>query len=408
MRRYESPFRLVVALLAVFCGSLWADDWPQWRGPNRDGKSPDTGLLKKWPDGGPPLLWKNSEIGFGYSSPYIVDGAIYITGIQGDDLVITCLDMDGGKQWQTVHGPAWQKNYPGARATPTFEEGYLYLMSGLGHLACYDAKNGKRKWAVDVTKKFGGKPGGWGYAESVLIYKDYAVVTPGGKNCIVALKKKTGKPVWSSKGLSDRPGYASCILFEYKNNPLIANLTAEGLVCVDAKKGRFLWRCDRAAGKTAVCPTPVYSDGYCFAASGYGNGGACVKLEGSGRKVKGEQVWDTKDMVCHHGGYVVVDGHIYGNNGGGWACLDLKTGDTKWNERGVGKGSLCYADGMLYTFSENGGRMGLVPATPDGLKVVSEFSVDGHGKSWAHPVVIGGRLYVRYAENLYIFNVKAG
>jgi outer membrane protein assembly factor BamB len=179
------------------------------------------------------------------------------------------------------------------------------------------------------------------------------------------------------------------------------------LVCIDAKRGKLLWRCDRAAGKTAVCPTPVYSDGYVFAASGYGNGGACVKLGGSGRKVKAKPVWETTDMVCHHGGYVVVDGYLYGNHSSGWTCLDLKSGKKKWHDGGVGKGSICYADGMLYTFSEGGGKIGLVPATPDGFKLVSQFSVEGRGRSWAHPAVIGGRLYLRYGGNLYVFDVKA-
>lgn len=315
--------------------------------------------------------------------------------------------MDGNEQWSKEHGPIWTKNYPGSRATPTINDGKLYLMSGQGYLACYDAKTGNRKWAVDVTKACKSQPPNWGYAESVLIYKDYAIVTPGGANCIAAFKTASGKPAWSSKGLSDPPGYGSCILFKYKKAPLIANLTAKGLVCVDAKKGKFLWREDRCAGRTAVCPTPVYSDGYVFAASGYGNGGACVKLSGPGRRVKATQIWDTKDMVCHHGGYVIVDKHIYGNNGNGWACLDLKTGKSKWDERGVGKGSICYADGMLYTFAENGGVIGLVEATPKKFNLVSQFSVEGQGKSWAHPVVTDGRLYVRYADTLYVFDVKA-
>lgn len=398
-------------IVAVWALSLFAEstDWPQWRGPNRDGKSPDTGLLKKWPEKGPPLLWKASDIGEGFSSAVIAEGMVYITGNIGSDLVITAFDMNGKKLWNKIHGPACERNgfHPGSRATPTIEDGKLYLMSDFGLLACYDAKTGKKKWSGDVTKAFGGKPGSWGYAESVLIYKDSAIVTPGGSNCIVALKAATGKQVWASKGLSDPPGYSSCIAFTCDNVPMIANMTAKGMVCVSPKDGKLLWRNDRAAGPTAVCPTPVYSDGYVFGASGYGNGGACVKLEVAGQKVKAEQVWETKDMICHHGGFVVVDGYIYGNHEGGWSCLDLKTGDKKWFETGVGKGSLCYADGMLYTYSEREGRIGLVPANPEKFELVSEFSVEGKGPSWAHPVVIGGRLYVRYDDNLYVFNVKA-
>ncbi|MEW6359021.1 MAG: PQQ-binding-like beta-propeller repeat protein [Planctomycetota bacterium] len=382
-------------------------DWPQWRGPNRDGKSLDTGLLKKWPDGGPPLVWKADGIGAGFSSAAVADGMVYVTGVKGRDLGITAFNLEGEKQWEKPHGPAWTANYPGSRATPTIDDGKLYLMSGLGHLACYDAKSGERKWAVDVAKACNAQPPNWGYAESVLIYKDTAIVTPGGMNCIVAFKTATGKPAWRSKGLSDPPGYGSCILFEFKDVPMIANLTAKGLVCVDAKKGTFLWREDRCAGKTAVCPTPVYFDGYVFAASGYGNGGACVQLGGTGKRIKAKQAWETRDMVCHHGGYVVVDGYIYGNNENGWACIELKSGQTKWKEQGVGKGSICYADGMLYTYSENGGVIGLVEANPKRFNLVSQFRVQGQDKSWAHPAVTDGRLYLRYGDTLYVFDVKA-
>jgi len=408
----RKPLNMVTALIvlpAVLSAAACLGNeayWPQWRGPNRDGKSLDTGLLKQWPREGPPLAWKAKGIGGGYSSVAVADGIVYITGRIGDALAITAFDMDGNEKWKKPHGRAWDANYPGARSTPTIDDGKLYILSGRGLLGCYDAKNGERKWLVDIPTTCSSSPPNWGYAESVLIYKDLAIVTPGGRNCIVAFKKSTGKPAWVSKGLNDRPAYASCILFKYKGYPLIANLTAKGLVCISARSGKFLWRNDRAAGRTAVIPTPVYEDGYVFAASGYGNGGACVKLRGSGSRPKAVQVWETKDMVCHIGGFVIVDGYIYGNHGNGWVCLDLKTGRKMWQDRGVGKGSVCYADGMLYTYAENGGRIGLVEAKPDGFRMTGSFSVPGSGRSWAYPVVTGGRLYLRYDDALYVFDVS--
>jgi outer membrane protein assembly factor BamB len=239
-----------------------------------------------------------------------------------------------------------------------------------------------------------------------LVYGNLAVVTPGGRHCIVALNRLTGREVWRSKGLSDPAGYSSCIGFTCNGVPMIANMTAKGLVCVSAADGRFLWRNDRAAGRTAVCPTPAYADGYVFGASGYGNGGVCVKLSVSGNRVTATQAWDTSDMDCHHGGYVIVDGYIYGNHRNGWNCLELSTGRKVWGERGVGKGSVCYADGMLFTFSENRGRLGIAPANPSTSSLTGELRVQGTGKSWAHPVVIGGRLYVRYDDTLYTFDVR--
>ena len=400
---------LLLGLGACLCGTRQAraDDWPQWRGLNRDGKSAETGLLKKWPSGGPKRIWKVTGIGGGFSGPAVTNGRIFTTGLVGENLVVKALDLGGKAVWRITHGPGWKKSHPGSRATPTVDGERMYLLSGKGLLSCYGVSDGRRKWSVDITRKFGGKAPKWGYAESPLVYGNLVVVSPGGPNCIVALDKKSGRRAWTSKGFSDVIHYSSCIGFEFKGVSLIATMTSKALVCVSAADGRFLWRNDRAAGKTAICPTPVYSEGYVFGASGYGNGGACQRLSVRGRRLVAQQAWSTDDMDCHHGGYVVVDGYIYGNHKSGWNCLDLKTGRKMWSARGVGKGSICYADGMLYTFSERGGRIGLVPATPRGFALAGEFKVEGSGKSWAHPVVAGGRLYLRYGDNLYAYDVKA-
>lgn len=383
-----------------------AANWPGWRGPLRDGKSPDTGLLKEWPAEGPPLLWHATGLGGGFSTVAVVDGVVYTTGVVGKDLVLFAFDMQGKLKWRVSHGPAHSKSHPGARSTPTIDEGYLHIVSGGGLVGCYDAAKGGRKWTRTLAE-FGGKTPGWAYAESVLIYNDLAVVTPGGENCIVALKKGTGEPVWSTQGFSAGAQYGSCYAFEHGGVPMIAAGTREGLVCVEADSGRVLWSNAFSAGNTANCPTPVYSDGHVFWANGYGKGGICLKLDVAGKNVTADVAWTTRDMNCHHGGYIIDDGYIYGNHSSGWVCLDLRTGEKQWQERGVGKGSVCYADGMLYLFSENRGRAGLATCSPQGFEMRGEFSVEGEGKSWAHPVVIGGRLYLRYDDNLYCFDVRA-
>jgi outer membrane protein assembly factor BamB len=232
-------------------------------------------------------------------------------------------------------------------------------------------------------------------------------VKPGKAKCIVALDKLTGETVWTSSGFTAGPEYSSCLPFTFQGKSCIATGTRSGIVCVDAGDGSLLWMNRWCANNTANCPDPAYADGHVFWANGYGKGGICMKLKLEGGKVGADQAWTTKDMVCHHGGYIIHEGHIYGNNGGGWACLDLKTGERKWNERGVGKGSLCWADGMLYLFGESGGRAGLATCSPDGFEMKGTFSVEGRGPSWAHPVVIGGRLYLRYDTHLYCFDVKA-
>ena len=382
-------------------------EWPCFHGPNRDAKSPDKGLLKEWPAGGPPLLWKYEGLGQGFSTVSVSGGMIYTTGDIGGRFVVSALDMDGKLKWKIDHDAAWTKSSNlGARSTPTIDGGNLYIESGEGLVGCYDAKTGDKKWTRPLSE-FGGKPGGWGYAESVLIQGNLAIVTPGGSKCIVALNKLTGEPAWTSSGFSAGAQYGGCVPFTFQNVPLLAAGTAGGLFCVDARTGALAWSNDWCKGNVANCPTPAYADGFVFWSNGYGKGGICMRLSAAGDKVTAEQAWTTKDMVCHHGGYIIDNGYIYGDNGGGVTCLELKTGKVMWKDKGVGKGSVLWADGMLYLFSERGGKAALAACSPTATAMKGEVSVAGNGPSWAHPVVIGGRLYLRYDTNLYCYDVKA-
>jgi outer membrane protein assembly factor BamB len=383
---------------------LAAAGWPGWLGPNRDGKSTDVGLLRQWPDGGPKLLWKADGIGVGFSSVAVTAATVYITGDQDGKLWIFAFDHQGKPLWKTDFGPS-RGGPDGSRSSPVLDGGNLYLVNGNGLVGCFDAAGGKQKWSRDA-KEFGGSPGGWGYAESVLIYKNMAIFKPGGKNCIVALDKTSGQTLWKSSGFEAGPEYSSSIAVTFQGQPMIITGTNRGIFAVDAEQGTLLWSNDWSAGNTANCPTPAYADGYVFWSNGYGKGGICLKLKKEDGKVAADVAWTTHDLVCHHGGYVIHQGCIYGNHEGGWACLDLKTGRKKWSERAVGKGSLCFADGMLYLFSENNGHAGLATCSPEGLELKGKVKVDGDGPSWAHPVVAGGRLYLRYDTNLYCFNVK--
>ena len=398
--------------------------WPYWRGPNRNGKSPDTGLLKQWPTDGPKKLWQADDIGKGYSTVTLSGGLIYTTGdvgarseqvgeggrrrarLTGGRLMLFAFDMNGKLQWKQEIDAAWTRSVSGSRSTPTIDGDRLYLLSGNGVITCRDAKTGKEEW-TKKTGDFGGRSARWGYAESILILDKLAIVKPGGDKCIVALDKLTGRTVWTSSGFSAGPEYGSCLPFTYQGRLCITTGTRSGIICVDAKDGTMLWSNSWCEGNVANCPDPAYADGHVFWANGYGKGGVCMKLKVAGGKVDAEKAWTTKDMVCHHGGYIIHKGYIYGNHSGGWACLDLKTGEKKWNERGVGKGSACWADGMLYLFGEKDGKVGLATCSPAGLEMKGTFSVEGSGPSWAHPVVIGGRLYLRYDTHLYCFDVKA-
>jgi len=401
--------RTIHVALALFLSAFLLNaaeaQWLSWQGPTLDNKSPDTGLLKQWPAAGPKLLWKTDGIGQGFSTVAVANGMIYTTGDLDGKLTIFAFDSSGKPEWSKPHDQEWANDPGGSRSTPTIDSGKLYILSAHGLIGCYNAKTGEKIWTRRM-QEFGGSPHGWGYAESVLIQGKLALVTPGGKNCIVALDKTTGQTVWMSKGFSAPPNYGSLMPFTFQGVPLIVAGTGGGLFCVDARNGQLQWSNDFCAGNTANCPTPAYSNGYVFWANGYGKGGICMKLKKVGNKVDADVAWTTGDMDCHHGGYVILDGYIYGNNGGGWTCLKLTDGTKTWNDRGVGKGSICYADGMLYLFSENSGQMGLASFSPQGMQLKGKFNVRGEGPSWAHPVVVGGRLYLRYDQNLYCFDVK--
>ena len=407
-------FRIVSAALLALTGLLAlavlqpaavAADWPCWRGPHHDGKSTETGLLKEWPEDGPKLLWKLDTVGDGYGSMAVSGGLVYTSGLVGGKLLVFAFDLDGKQVWQAELDVTSKKSPGGSRATPTIDEGLLYLLSGNGVAGCFDARTGERKW-VRGSDDFGGHSGGWGYAESVLIHGDLAIFKPGGKQCIAALNKKTGETVWTSSGFDAGPEYGSCLPVRFEDRDMIVTGTNRGLVGVDARNGKLLWQDNYSAGNTANCPTPAYADGHVFWANGYGRGGVCLKLKATGDSVEAEQAWTTKDMNCHHGGFVIHQGRIYGNDGDGWTCLELTSGKKLWNKRAVGKGSVCFADGMLFLFSENGGQAGLAACSPDGLELKGKFKVEGKGPSWAHPVVAGGRLYLRYDKNLYCFDIK--
>ena len=409
MYRNKFAIGFLVFSLGLFISSAFAADtadWPCFHGPNRDNKSPDTGLLKQWPEGGPKLLWKTDGIGKGYSTVALSDGVLCTTGDVGDNLVLFAFDMNGKLKWKMSVDKAYTRSHSGSRATPTIDNGRLYLLSGNGLFVCLDARTGRLSFSKNL-RSFGGKPSGWGYAESVLIYNDLAIVKPGGDSCIMAFNKLTGQTVWKSTGFKAEPEYSSCFPFTHNNVPLIATGTRAGVVCVSPRTGDLQWLNNFSANNTANCPDPIYADGFIFWANGYGKGGICLKLDSSSGAVTASEAWRTGDMVCHHGGYIIHEGHIYGNNSGGWSCLEIKTGKLRWNEKAVGKGSLTFADGMLYLFGEKDGKAALATCSPDGMQVKGTMSVKGSGTSWAHPVVTGGRLYLRYDVNLYCFDVKA-
>jgi outer membrane protein assembly factor BamB len=338
-----------------------------------------------------------------------------MTGRVGQDLKIFCFDLSGKRVWEKTHGPAFTKSYPGARAAPTLDGDMLYLLSGLGRLAAYRTDSGEEVWGVDVVGKLGGRVPVWGYAESVLIDGDKVICTPGGEKTatFAALDKKTGRVLWMSREVKERAEYASLIVIEYNKVRQIVTMTRGGLLAVSPENGELVWRHNRPANRTttehftANVNTPVYADGYVFEATGFqSRGGGAVKLKRKGSGIAVEPVWETREINCEHGGYVLVRGFLYVNNGKGWSCIELKTGKKRWAGKGPGKGSVIYADGRLYCLGDKG-RMGLLEAGPATCNMVSMFQLPkGRGPCWTHPVISDGKLYLRWSDNLYVYSIK--
>ena len=386
-----------------------APEWPQFHGPNRDNISTETGLLKRWPEGGPKRLWTASGIGYGYSTVAIAGGRIYTTGNIGGDTVITALDLDGRTVWKARNGPAWEREMPGTRGTPTIDGGRLYHENAEGDVACLDSGTGSTLWTLNMVRRFNGRVIRWGLAESLLVDGDRVVCVPGGQAVsMAALDKTTGETVWTCPGTGDKPGYASPILIDYKGLRQIVTMMSASVVGVHADTGRLLWRHDHKAYEEETVSTPVFHDGL-IAVSTLGPGAArCLELIVDGQTASVRQVWQTGVLDNHHGGILALGGYLYGTKvRDTWVCLDLKTGNVVYKAEGVGKGSLTSADGMLYTYSERG-LMGLVKATPEGHDLLSQFPIPegGKGPAWAHPVVCGGRLYLRHGDFLYCYDIR--
>ena len=410
-----TPFGKIVCSLVtalVLAGPAIAGDWPQFHGPKRDNISTETGLLKRWPDGGPKLLWTARGLGHGFSSISVKGGRIYTAGNMGDHSVVTALDAGGKKQWQVQCGGAWTRGglYPGTRGTPTLDGDRLYFETPLGDLACLDAKSGKKLWGMNILSRFQGKNIHWALSESLLIDGDRLICSPGGsEGGVVALDKRTGKVVWTCV-TGDQAGYASPILVEHKGLRMIVTLTLKAMIGVEADTGRLLWRDEHLSYADENVLQPIYHDGHVFVST-VAAGSRKWKINVQGKTASVQQVWRNKHMDNHHGGVVLLDGHLHGSscayNRDKWICLDWLTGKALYVDAGVGKGSLTVADGMLYILGERG-TMGLVAASPKAHTVVSRFRPprDGKGPWWAHPVVCDGRLYIRHGELLYVYDVR--
>lgn len=396
--------RFVAILLSSI--SLLAADWPQWRGPKRDGISPETGLLKSWPAGGPKLVWKATGLGEGYSSFSVAEGRLYTQGQRSGTQYVMAFDVATGKKlWEVANGQAYEERRGnGPRGTPTIDGERIYALAADGSLACLEGKTGKKIWGFNIVTKYNGDVPHWGISESPLIDGARVIVQPGGSGAsIVALDKMTGKEIWKSAG--DPAAYSSAILAQVGPLKQLLHFTSQGAVGLRADNGEKLWGYSQVSNRTANIATPIYRNGHAFYSSDYGTGAALLKLQDvSGNRA--QEVYFTRDMKNHYSSSVLIGDHLYGFSSSILTAMKFDDGSVAWRDRSVGKGSVIFADGMLYTQGENG-TIALVEATPAAYKEVSRFSIQiGGYPMWALPVIADGHLYIRDQDNLYRYATK--
>jgi len=404
--------------------------WPQWRGPRRDGICDETGLLTRWPEGGPRLLWTASGLGRGYSAPIITGGRIYLAGDVVDQLRIFALDFHGRLLWQATNGQAWKGPYPGARASCTFSQGRLYHLNAHGRLACLDANTGAELWAVNVLERFAGQNITWALSENVLVDGPHVLVTAGGANGLMAaLDKRTGATVWATEPLRlgpstdpahqrvaepagevDSASYASPILFSLAGRRYVVSCSLRHVFGVDPDQGRLLWTWPMPTRYQVIALTPVLVDDAVFVTAPDCEATGLYRIQPQTTGVRIDRLWSGGMDTCH-GGVVLLDGRLYGSwyrTHKGWACVDARSGAVLYHFKDLAMGSVLGAQGQLYCLSQEG-EMALITPTEAGLQFAGRFRLVPRrvNDAWTHPVIHDGRLYLRYHDTLYCYDIRA-
>ncbi|MBI5685842.1 MAG: PQQ-like beta-propeller repeat protein [Verrucomicrobia bacterium] len=423
---------LLIALILLLSQPAFAGDWPQYRGPQRNDLSNETGLLKKWPDAGPRLLWTFKNTGIGLTGPAIVGERLYITGGRaGTEYLIALNVRTGTEAWAVAIGQTfdWERNkwHAGPSAMPTVDGNLVFALGGAGDLVCVDAPTGRLIWKKNFPtaleaeiNPIGGGPKklGWGFTWSPLVDGEQLICLPGGpKGTFAALNKRTGAVLWRSSEVTDQATYTSPMLAEFDRVRQYVALTNKGLFGVDAKTGRLLWSWQREKPySTEVVNSPIILGNLIYVTVGAGNGCDLLRVTRAGAQFKAEQAWSNTNLANHHGGVVLLGNHVYGfGEGRGWTCQDFKSGEPVWAERQkLRSGALTYADGHFYCYSENDGVVALIEASTAGWKESGRFTIPQQsaqrkpaGKIWTPPVVANGRLFLRDQELLFCYEVAA-
>lgn len=389
----------------------------QWRGPNRDGHFPETGLMKSWPQNGPELLLEVEKLGKGWSSPVFAGDVIYISGMIDTMDHLSAVDMQGKILWQVPYGRSWNKSFPDTRSTPVVDGDRIYIQSGTGRLVCLERASGKEIWSVDVDKDFECEYHMWGNSETPLVTGNIVICTPGGaKTSVVAFDKMTGKPVWQTKSLGGPRAYVSATMYEFNGHRFVLAVIGTHILAVDPENGEIKWNYKYFDEKKWDQPgliwtnTPVFDKNEIFLTMGYDYPAVMLKMDSAGTGVTVKFTDQTFDN--HHHGVILHDGHLYGSNWfdnkrGRWVCMKWDTGEIKYVADWDTKGAVVMADGLLYAYNERG-NVGLIKPDPDGFQLISQFKItQGAGPHWAHPFISNGKLFLRHGEVLMVYEIKA-
>ncbi len=399
-------FSVLFIILMLFFSNINAQEISQWRGPNRDGIYPEKNLLTQWPEGGPKLLWKYENLGIGYTSAAVTTTKVYITGTTDSTSYLYAFNHSGELLWKKLLGKEWTVNFPGVRSSPLIYDGLGYVLSGLGVVSCFDAESGNILWKVDLYKQYNGREVKFGITENFLIDGDKLFCTPGGEeNNVIALNRKTGELIWKSKGVGEVSAYCSPRIIEYKGTRYLLTITAKSIISLNPENGVLVWSHDLQYPDGIHSNTPIFRDGYIFAMNGWDYGSVMLKLSDDGKSVT--EVWRSKLFDLEHGGVILMGDNIYGSD---WAtknfsCVDWKTGEVKYSVKTIFPASVITADGLIYCYTYTGEVL-LIKPLERGFEVVSNFKVEGVKRDHiAIPVIDKGRLFIRYANSLWVYSI---
>lgn len=390
----------------MVCISASAQEISQWRGPNRDGIYPETGLLRKWSEAGPTLLWQYNALGEGFTSAAVTSKGVYITGMINNKGTIFAIDTKGKLLWKKEYGPEWTDSHNGVRSTPLVINDKLYFLSSFGKLFCMNCSDGQTVWTIDMMKQYGAENIQWGITENLLFDGNTIYCTAGGTGAaLVAFDINSGKEIWKSKANGEKSAYCSPMIIKSQGRKIIVTIMQNSICGFDASTGVQLWKSAFRMDPDVHPNTPVYIDGYLYCGSGYGLGSVMLKLSSDGKSVS--EVWKNATCDPKMGGVVVLNGRIYGTGDRTrkFFCLDWKTGKELFSTRDLAPANLIADEGLLYVYSESG-KVNLVEPTLDKLNVLSSFSVpSGEGPHWAHLVIKDKKLYVRHGSSLMVYDI---